>query len=161
MISKELLDALFEYQPDGRLLRKITSNPRAKEGTYSGSQGKAGYLRTQVAGTLYFNHRLIWLMHHGSWPKNLDHINNNKLDNRIENLRECNQTQNMQNCPNKKSNTTGVKGVGWRPDKKKFRARIVINQKETCIGHFLTLEEASQAIKEARTKYHGEFARHE
>jgi hypothetical protein len=161
VITKELLCALFEYQPDGRLLRRITSNPRAKAGTYSGSVGKGGYLRTQVAGKLYFNHRLVWLMHRGSWPKNLDHINGNKLDNRIENLRECTQTQNMQNCPNKKSNTTSVKGVGWRPSRGKFRARIVVNGKEICVGHFLELEEAAKAVQEARTKYHGEFARHE
>lgn len=160
MITQELLRALFDYQ-DGALVRKVTTNPRAQAGQVSGSVSRGGYLRTQVAGKLYYNHRLVWFMFHGTWPKALDHVNGNKLDNRIENLRECNQAQNMQNVSNKKSNTTGVKGVGWRPTKGKYRARIVVDGKEICVGHYLTLEEAAAAVREARTKYHGEFAKHE
>jgi hypothetical protein len=161
MLTQELLHALFEYQPDGRLLRKVTTNPRAVVGEYSGSINKAGYLRTRVAGTLYTNHRLIWFMHHGTWPKVVDHINRIKTDNRIENLRACSQSQNMHNSTTRSNNTTGVKGVSWRPTKNKFRARITVDRKEICVGHFATLEEARIAVETARTMYHGEFARHE
>lgn len=160
MITQELLKALFDYQ-DGNLVRRVTTNPRAKVGTISGSVNKAGYLRTRVAGKLYYNHRLIWFMFHGTWPLVIDHINGNKVDNRIENLRECTHTQNMRNSANKRTNTTGVKGVTWRPTKGKFRARITVDRKEICVGHFLTLEEAALAVQEARLKYHGEYARHE
>lgn len=158
--TQELLHALFDYQPDGRLQRKLTTNTRAKAGTYSGSMNKGGYLRTVVLGRMYYNHHLVWFMHHGTWPEALDHINGDKQDNRIENLRECTQLQNCYNQRINRVNKTGVKGVGWRPDKQKFRARIVVNGKELCLGHFKTLEEAAAVVKEARTKYHGEFANH-
>jgi hypothetical protein len=161
MLTQDLLRALFEYQPDGRLLRKVTTNPRAKAHTYSGCINGAGYLRTRVSGTLYQNHRLIWFMFHGTWPEMVDHINGNRTDNRIENLRPCNQSQNMQNMASRVDSKTGVKGVGWREDKQKYRARIVVNGKERCLGHFVTLDEARSAVQAARTKYHGEFARHD
>jgi hypothetical protein len=159
-MNKEILHTLFEYQPDGRLLRKVTTNGRAKAGTYSGSVNKAGYLRTVVFGRMYYNHHLVWYMHYEVWPKALDHINGEKQDNRIENLRECTASQNSFNQRVKKTNTTGVKGVGWRPDKKKFRARIIVDGKELCLGHFKTLEEAEGVVREARTTYHGEYANH-
>lgn len=161
MITKELIQALFSYMPNGSLVRKVTTNPRAKQGTISGCLNKAGYLRTTVAGRLYYNHHLVWLLFHGYLPKMLDHINGDRADNRIENLRECTQEENMRNCRNKKNNTTGIKGVTWRPTKGKFRARITVDQKEVCIGHYDTLEEASQAVQQARTTHHGAFARHE
>jgi hypothetical protein len=161
MLTQELLSALLEHQQDGRLLRKVTTNPRAKAHTYSGSPNKAGYLRTRVLGKLYYNHHLVWFLHHGAWPSALDHINGNKGDNRLENLRACDQSQNMRNMASRAGSKTGVKGVGWRPDKQRYRARIVVNGKEMCLGHFLTLEEARSVVEAARTKYHGDFARHD
>lgn len=161
MITQDLIKALFDYQPDGTLVRKVTTNARAKAGTVSGTANKAGYLRTTVAGRSYYNHHLVWLLFHGSLPKLLDHINGDRADNRIENLRECTQAENMRNCRNKKNNSTGVKGVTWRPTKGKFRARLTVNNQEICVGHYATLEEAAHALQEARLTHHGEFARHE
>jgi hypothetical protein len=160
MITQELLQALFRYEPDGRLLRLVTTNPRATALTYSGSPNKAGYLRTRVAGKLYYNHHLVWFLHHGTWPPALDHINGDKADNRIENLRICDHTGNMRNALLRRDSTTGIKGIGWRPDKQRYRARIVVDRKEICLGHFKTLEEAKAVMQDARNKYHGEFARH-
>jgi hypothetical protein len=160
MLTQELLHALFEYRENGTLIRKVTTNPRAPAGEPSGCPNKAGYLRTRVSGALYLNHRLIWFMHHGTWPSVVDHINGNKQDNRLENLRACNQSQNMQNCKNKKSNKTGVKGVQWREDKQKYRARITVDRKEYFVGYFLTLDEARDAITAAREHYHKDFANH-
>lgn len=161
MITQELLFALFEYRQDGTLWRKIKTNPRAPAHAPSGSPNKAGYLRTRIAGRLYYNHHLVWFWHHGAWPKALDHINGDKADNRLQNLRLCNQTQNMQNAAKRKDNRTGVKGVDWRPAKNKYRARLVVSGKEMCLGHFDTLEEATKAVCVARAMYHGEFSRNE
>jgi hypothetical protein len=159
MVTQELLSALFDYRPDGSLWRKVSTNPRAPAHASSGSPNKAGYLRTRVAGRLYYNHHLVWFLHHGTWPPALDHINGNRADNRIENLRECSHTQNMRNAGLRKDSGTGVKGVNWRPSKQKYRARIVVDRREISLGHYVTLEEAAQAVHEARIKYHGEFAR--
>lgn len=160
MITQELLRALFSYREDGALVRKVTTNPRAPVGEVSGCPSKAGYLRTRVQGKLYFNHRLIWFLHHGTWPTVVDHINGDKQDNRIENLRPCTQVENMQNCKNKKNNKTGIKGVTWRADKGKYRARITVDKKEKFVGYFDKLDEAELAIKQAREGYHKEFANH-
>ena len=160
MITQELLQALFVYQNDGALIRKIQTNPRAREGEVAGCPNKAGYLRIRINGKLYMNHRLIWFLHHGTWPTAIDHINGNNQDNRIENLRECTYSQNMHNCKTKKNNTTGIKGVQWRKDRNRYRARILVEGKEIFVGSFVTLEEAEQAIKKARDHYHREFANH-
>lgn len=160
MITQELLRALFELRADGTLVRKVDAGHTGKAGAVVGSPNKAGYLRTCVAGKLYYNHRLIWFMVHGTWPELVDHINGNRADNRIENLRECSHTGNMRNMAMRKDSATGVKGVNWRPAKRKYRARIVVDRKEISLGHYVTLEEAAQAVREARAKYHGEFARH-
>lgn len=159
MITQEFLRALFLYRPDGTLVRKVTTNPRAPVHGPSGSPNKAGYLRTRVAGKLYYNHHLVWFLHHGTWPKALDHINGNRADNRLENLRLCNQTQNMQNAAIRKSSKTGVKGVDWRPEKNKYRARIVVDGRAINLGHFDSLQEAQFAVENARALYHGEFSR--
>ena len=161
MLTQELLSALLKHQQDGRLLRKVTTNPRAPAHTYSGSPNKAGYLRTRVLGRLYYNHHLVWFLHHGAWPSALDHINGDRADNRLENLRICNQQQNMHNACRRSGSETGVKGVNWRAAKNKYRARIVVDRKEISLGHYDTLEEARRAVEQARTKYHGEFARHD
>lgn len=160
MVTQDLLHALFLYHEDGTLIRKVRTNPRAPEGTVAGCANKAGYLRIRVNGKLYMNHRLIWFMHHGTWPTALDHINGDKQDNRIENLRPCTQTQNMQNCKNKKSSTTGVKGVTWNKEKSRYRARLTVKGKEKFVGYYLTLSEAEEAIKVVREEHHKEFANH-
>lgn len=160
MLTQELLYALFSYRDDGSLIRKVRTNPRAPENTIAGCPNKAGYLRIRINGKLYMNHRLIWFMHHGTWPTALDHINGNKQDNRIENLRPCTQSENMQNCKNKKNNKTGVKGVTWNTGKNKYRARLTVARKEIFIGYFLTISEAEAAIQLAREIHHKEFACH-
>jgi hypothetical protein len=66
----------------------------------------------------------------------------------------------MQNCKNKKNNKTGIKGVTWRPDKGKYRARITVDKKEKFVGYFDKLDEAELAVKQARERHHKEFANH-
>lgn len=157
-LKNELL-ALFEYLPDGRLRRIVSvNNHGAQAGCFCGSLNKGGYLRTTVNGKLRYNHHIVWAMHHGSWPKMLDHINGDKQDNRIENLRECTKSQNQFNQKISKVNTTGVKGVTWRADRQKYRARVRAGTKEIFLGHFDTLEQAKQAITQHRAVLHGAFA---
>ena len=104
-------------------------------------------------------HRLAWFFVYGEWPqKQIDHINGNKSDNRISNLRLATASQNLSNKGITKSNTSGYKGVSFNRTKKKWMASIKVNKKSINLGYFLTPEEASEAYKAAAIKHHGEFA---
>lgn len=88
----------------------------------------------------------------------VDHINGDRLDNRRENLRVCNQTQNNHNTHKPKSKS-GYKGVVWVEDHKKWRAYITLNKKVKVLGYFKTAKEAAKAYDKAALENFGEFAR--
>lgn len=92
-------------------------------------------------------------------PKNLqiDHINNDKLDNRKANLRICTQAENARNRPRPSNNKSGFKGVIWREHTKGFSASIVRDGKRTYLGYFHTAEDAARAYNRAAIEKHGEF----
>ncbi len=89
----------------------------------------------------------------------VDHIDGDPLNNARENLRICTHLQNSWNRKIPKSNTSGFKGVSYRKDSGKWRARIGIKMKRIILGEFATLEAAVEAYKVASVQYHGEFAR--
>lgn len=89
----------------------------------------------------------------------IDHINADKLDNRRENLRFANCSQNQANRPNlNKNNTSGYKGVSWNKKSQKWRAYITVNRKYIHLGHHLDLGLAALAYNQAARQYFGEFA---
>ncbi|MBD1229107.1 HNH endonuclease [Xenorhabdus griffiniae] len=105
-------------------------------------------------------HRLAWLLYYGRWPSEfIDHINGDKSDNRIVNLREASNTENSWNSKMRKNNSSGIKGVCWCKSKKKWVARIRIDGKRKTLGYFSNIDEARLIMEKARTKYHGEFSR--
>lgn len=107
-----------------------------------------------------FAHRVAWAIYHGEWPKNgIDHINGCKTDNRIENLREANKSENSINTGIRVDNTSGHKGVSWRKDRRKWRARISFDGSERHLGSFDSYDDAVAAYDAAAKKHHGEFAR--
>lgn len=89
----------------------------------------------------------------------IDHINGDELDNRRDNLRFCDKSQNGMNRGKQKNNKSGYKGVSWDNRDKIWRAQIKINREKVYLGNFLTKEEAALAYNEGAIKYHGEFAR--
>lgn len=101
-------------------------------------------------------HRIIFLMHHGYIPEEIDHINGDKSDNRIENLRACSRSQNMANT-RPRGNKTGFRGVF--ENRKRFAAKIQINGKKKYLGNFETPEEAHEVYCLAAIMIHGEYAR--
>lgn len=110
-----------------------------------------GYRRTKFEGKIVFEHRLIWFLHHGYWPKEIDHINRIRDDNRIENLRDVTCSQNNLNrvfCNRDKKNLLPL-GIDVHKGTGKFRARI----KSTHLGLFNSLEEAEQAYLKEKEKY--------
>ena len=150
---------LFEYR-DGVLYRKITTSRLGKKGNIAGFTSDKGYRNVLINGKQYGIHRIIYLIHYGFMPSIVDHIDNNPLNNKIENLREANKTKNNLNAKKRKDNTSGFKNVNWHSQKKKWQVRLCINKKSTSFGLFKDLELADLVAQEARNKYFGSFARH-
>lgn len=158
-VSKSYLEYLFEYR-DGHLYWKNTPNRHAFAGKKAGRLTPTGYISIEIDGNPYQAHRLIWILHNGEIGSMIDHIDGNRSNNKIENLRSCDRCQNMHNRKKCKANTTGVKGVRLRSDSGKYEARIVVRGKRHVLGSYKDLELAELVMQMAREKYHGKFANH-
>jgi hypothetical protein len=160
MLTKEYLREIFNYI-DGELFWKVDLATRAKKGFKAGSLGSDGrYFNVQFNKKKYRLHRIIFLWHHGYLPEELDHIDTNKLNNKIENLRPANKSQNQSNTNLSIANTTGVKGVYWSKRDQIWYVNIKLNNKTYYLGSFKEKEQAIETIKRERKKFHKEFARH-
>ncbi len=113
-LSAETVRALFSYEPDTGLLRwKVSSRLGIRPGDVAGTIGRTGYVMVSIKKRLYSAHRLIWLIVHGRWPRQMiDHINGKRADNRLVNLREATPSLNGMNRPRMRNNTSGYPGVG-------------------------------------------------
>lgn len=129
---------------------------RIKSGDIAGNLLKSGYRQVMIKGKNYQCHRIVFLLAHNRLPKYIDHINGNKSDNRVENLRECNNSQNSTNKNKQSNNTSGYKGVFRQGNK--WRACIRKDGHKYNLGNFACKHEAAKAYNEAALKYHGEFA---
>ena len=159
-MNKIRLDELFAYQSDGSLVRKVKTSNRTKVGDIVGWMDDNGYLLVRVDGAIHKVHRLIFLMHYGWLPQEVDHINGIRSDNRIDNLRPASKAENKQNAKLSRRNTSGVKGVSWCKRRNKWKAYICVKSKLLGLGHFEHIEDAKEAVKTARNEHHGEFANH-
>jgi len=117
-----------------------------------------GYLCSHLAGRTMRAHRVIWAIVHGRWPKDqIDHINGNRKDNRICNLRETTNATNQWNRRPQRGCTSAYKGVTFIRRSGRWQARIVAHGKRRSLGVFDTQEEARDAYLRASKKYHGEY----
>jgi len=158
ILTKELVRSLFNYNSDdGILIWKISPSDKVKSGDVAGRISN-GYLQTGLKGKKYYNHRIMFLFHHGYLPEFIDHIDGNRLNNKINNLRECTWQQNHFNRKIQKNNTSGVKGVSWNKPAKKWLARITFKMKVYNLGFFEDIKNAEIAVRKKRLKLHGEFA---
>ena len=161
MISKEYFHEHFEYK-NGNLYSKKRLSSNVWEGKKVGKPRKPdGYCNVTLNGVKYYVHRIIFMMFHGYMPKQIDHIDGNTSNNKIENLRETNYTTNNYNKKIMTNNKSGVKGVNWHKIGKKWRVEVCVNKKNMYLGLYKDLELAELVAIEARNKYHGEFARHQ
>ena len=160
MITHEEAHQIFTYnEEDGKLTRRTRPGPRAKPGRVVGNPYSNGYLRVSVgpAGSNkeYLLHRLIWMMKTGTWPTGeIDHINGVRDDNRWVNLRQCTSSENKQNLGIRKNNTSGHAGVSKKRGMEAWQANITVNKKQIFLGIFYSLEEAAEAYRRAKLKYH-------
>lgn len=144
---------LLHYDPDTGVftwIKKLTPLSRILIGSIAGSINGNGYRHICIQGKTYKAHRLAWLYVFGKFPNNLlDHINRNRSDNRLRNLREVGYSENNQNHEISKRNTSGITGVYWYKPSQKWCAKISSNNKLKHIGYFATIEEAIAARKAA------------
>lgn len=148
--EQEFIDLLHEryYYKDGHLFYKKDVGTKIKKGSKAGSISGCsfhGYIITKINYKTYTVHRLIFAMHNRYFPPLIDHIDRNKINNKIENLREATNSENLINSKLSKKNTSGYKGVRYNKKNKKWTAIICRNYKQSYIGSFDTPEEAHQA----------------
>jgi hypothetical protein len=149
----------FSYK-DGELFWSINiSKTRIQAGIVAGNFDGSGYRQVQLQGKKYMVHRIIWELNNGAIPENMtiDHINQNKSDNRIENLRLASHAENCRNRGLRKDSTTGYKGVSWNKKAQKYSAQVGIDNKQKHLGYFDTAEEAFVVYQKASQELHGEF----
>jgi len=150
-ITQEILKSLLDYNPDTRVfIWRVKPRYKIEIGSIAGGVTDEGYRRIRIRGKFYKEHRLAWLYVFGKFPDNMiDHINRNRADNRICNLRDVSGSVNQHNCKTRTDNTSGVKGVYWHKATQKWCAYIILNNKQKHIGLFITMEEAVVARQAA------------
>lgn len=160
-ISHERLKELVDYDAEkGVFTWKVTRCTRAQVGMRAGSNTK-GYWRLCLDGTVYMAHRVAWFYCYGEMPDlEVDHINGDPSDNRIENLRVSSTSQNIMNSKLNSRNTSGIKGVSWFKPQRKWSGYVTLNYKQHHAGYFTTKEDAGHAVKLLREKLHGQFTNH-
>lgn len=143
MITKDRLFELLDYDPCTGVFAWKISRGNRKKGSLAGCVCGEGYLCIGVDGNLYHAHTVAWVYMFGSKQKSLeiDHINQDKLDNRISNLRLVSKSANQKNKGLQKNNKSGVVGVHWSNKENKWR--VVVAGKS--YGSFVNFEDAKFA----------------
>lgn len=154
----EKMQNFIDYDPStGRMIWKKVLGNRTKPGSICGGNidGK-GYGRVCFEGKQYRAHRVAWALHYGKEPMGvIDHINGDKLDNRISNLRDVTQQENVFNSKLGKNNSSRITGVVWHKKAEKWCAQIMVNRKQIYLGLFESKNKAIKARKNAEQKYFG------
>lgn len=158
-LTQERLKELLDYDPEtGVFTWLVTNSTRNVAGNEAGCRAD-GKVYVGVDGRMYRAHRLAWLYVHGEFPsENLDHVNRDWQDNRIDNLRIASQEENMRNRGRQRNNTTGYKGVSFIRRDKRYQAKIQHSGKHQHLGYFTCPREAAHAYNKAAIQLHGEFA---
>jgi len=157
----EELKEFLDYNPDTGIFTWIKkTNRRIKVGQVTAITSANGYMRIMFKTIYYYAHRLAYYMYYGIDPleKLVDHIDGDKANNKINNLRLATRSQNGMNRVSLAiNNTSGATGVVWNKRKKKWAARITIDRFQKHLGLFASKEDAIKSRREAETKYYGDF----
>ncbi len=131
----------------------------AIKGRIAGCISHDGYRQIQICRRITFAHRIAWFITYGEIPQTIDHIDRNKQNNAIANLRLCNNSQNQGNRGKSKNNTSGIKGVTYDKKNGKWQAQIKSEYVNKYLGRFASKQEAAEAYAKAAERVFGEFAR--
>ena len=155
-ISHDYVLSAFDYQ-NGNLIRKTG---RVNEiGQIAGCVHKGkGYIHVKIKAKAFKAHRLVFLYHHGYLPECVDHIDGDKTNNKIENLRAATKEENCHNQKIRSTNKSGYKGVKWVEHCKKWQVEVCKNYKQLRFGMYEDLELAGLVAIEATELIHGRFS---
>lgn len=157
-LTAERLCEVLDYDPGMgtfRWIRRPTATCNVAVGAEAGTMDADGYRTIQLDGVRHRAHRLAWLYMHGEWPpsEDIDHVNGNRADNRIANLREARRSENVQNVgAARKDSKSGLAGVNERDGR--WRARIRAGGERLTLGYFDSPEEAHAAYRAAKLQLH-------
>jgi hypothetical protein len=157
MLTLPDIKATLDYDPDSGVFTWKTSKGFRVKGNKAGTTCRRGYISIGIGGKIYKAHRLAWFFVHGVWPSGqIDHIDRDKSNNRIANLRDVEQSVNQENRGGPRTdNKLGTLGVStWHDGRPGFRAQIKVRGKVRYIGTFDTSEEAHAAYIEAKKNMH-------
>lgn len=139
----EKLTEIIEYDPATGIFKWKVGGRKRQRGEKAGSTSGQGYNRITINWIPYRGARLAWYLTYGYWPKEVDHINGNKADDRLSNLREVTRAEN--NINTKARTISGTKGVYWNARYRNWEARATRNGKSKYLGRFVSREEAVEA----------------
>lgn len=150
----------LRYDPNEGHLYWIEPRKGRQRHRPAGTVTSSGYIGVMVGPKRYYAHRLCWAIAHGSWPiDQIDHVNGNKADNRLANLREASNAQNGKNLKLSSANTSGVTGVVFCKETGRWRSIIKVDGKTIHLGRWPTIEQATKARREAEAVHFGQWAR--
>ena len=133
----------FDYDSVTGVISWRENRGNVKAGSEAGTIHPSGYRVIRFQRKAYPAHHLAWFLYYGKWPNHtIDHINHERLDNSINNLRDVPQSENQKNKKKSSRNTSGANGVTWHKTRKKFQASITVNGRQIFLGYRDTLEEA-------------------
>lgn len=149
---------LLSYDSDSGIFTSNVTRGGMVKGDIAGSLHHLGYIHLMVDGVTYPAHRLAWFYCFQEWPeKYIDHIDRNRSNNAIDNLREATREENGANMTIRKDNSTGYKGVSFIRSRNKFRSRITHNKIVYFVGEFNTALEAHIARESKAKELQKEF----
>lgn len=153
-LTREELQRLLEYdQQSGNFIRRINRH-KHKAGEVAGCLHPFGYVHIRIGSQAYKAHRLAWFYVHGNWPDGeIDHIDRNKANNSLANLRVVTRKGNVENTGPTKRSKSGIKGVSWKAQCQRWQAQITHNRKKIYLGVFKDIQEAQLAYETAAKQF--------
>lgn len=148
---------LFNYHEEGFLTWKNPRAARVKIGDVAGRLN-IRYVTVMAGSRTQFVHRIVYEMFNGDTESEVDHIDTNALNNKLENLRPATRAENTRNVGARRDNALGIKGVSYNKASGKYIAQTTVAGKRKWLGAFSTPEAASAAYQAAAKELHGEFA---
>jgi hypothetical protein len=161
LLSHVGFEDVLRYEPDTSKFFWLMARPRkTRAGDPAGHLNKKGYIEIRYNHITYQAHRIAWYLHTGQdpYPLGLDHVNGERADNRINNLRLATPAQNAKNMRKREGTTSTYKGVSWHRKSGKWQAQIRVDGRSMYLGCHDSQLDAHLAYCAAAARLHGEFA---